>query len=392
MARAILPTRQAHSGLQLKGALTLALPQNWKYREEGHRDLRLDFLRGFCLFVIIANHIGFYPAFTIYLTGGGFFLTSAAEGFIFISGLVLGLVYGPRIIKEGLSASTGKILHRAGQLYLWNMLVSLAYLTIAHLTPLQLRREQVVAPPELSFDLVVRMATLKQTFGWSDLLATYAVLVAVAPIILYFLTQKKGWWVSGISVALWLGYQISPENFSPTLGTFPVLAWQVLFVHGLVIGFHREAIKEFFSKWPAQSRYLPLAMAFVGLLALGINWLYAGTFDENVDLSWFLTEMFDKNALRPGRVITFLVFFQVFYLLLTRLWEPINSAFGWLFNLLGQNSLYVYILHGFVVSMFFNIPNYGDASALIHTAGHIAAVLMLWSLVRSKFMFKLIPR
>src|SRR5215210_3947925 len=111
-----------------------------------------------------------------------------------------------------------------------------------------MRREEVGAPPALSFDLLIKMLTLKQSFGWSDLLATYAVLVAVAPIILYFLTEKKGWWVTGISLAVWLGYQLSPENFSPTLGTFPILAWQVLFVNGLVIGYHREAVKEFFSK------------------------------------------------------------------------------------------------------------------------------------------------
>ncbi len=392
MARAILPVQQTRTAVQIKGGWSLAWPSNWKYQTEGNRDVRLDFLRGLCLFIIVADHINFYPAFTIFITGGGYFLVSAAEGFIFISGLVLGLVYGPRIMKEGLQAASSKILHRAWQLYLWNIIIALVYLAIAYFTPLHTRREAVGAPPEFNLDLIVRMLTLKQPFGWSDLLATYAVLMAVAPIVFYFLTQKKTRWVVGLSWALWLGYQLSPENFSPQIGSFPIFAWQLLFINGLIIGYHREAIKEFFAKFPKWTLYVPLVASFVALMSLGIAWIYAGSFADNSDLTWFLGEMFNKLSMRPGRVLTFLIFFQVFYIALTYFWEPIRRSLGWLFNPLGQNSLYVYILHGFVVSLFFNIPSYGEASPLVHTLGHVAAILALWALVKSRFLFKVIPR
>jgi hypothetical protein len=392
MARVIYPASQPRAGIQVKGGWSLTLPRTWRYNPEGNRDLRLDFLRGFCLFVIIADHISFYPAFTIYLTGGGYFLTSAAEGFIFISGLVLGLVYGPRIVKSGLAASTNKILQRAWTLYLWNLIVALAYLMLAYFTPLNTRHEAVGAPPAFTLDLVLKLITLRQGFGWSDLLATYAVLLAVSPILLYFLTQKKTPWIVGLSWGFWLAYQIVPEHFSPEIGTFPIFAWQVLFVNGLVIGYHRETVKKILSKWVGWKLYVPLIATFIGLLALGITWIYAGAFAGNTELTSFLSAAFDKMSLRPGRVLTFLVFMAVFYLTLTYFWEPINRALGWLFRPLGQNSLYVYILHGFVVSIFFNIPSYGDASPLIHTMGHIIAVLTLWSLVKTKFMFNVIPR
>lgn len=91
-------------------------------------------------------------------------------------------------------------------------------------------------------------------------------------------------------------------------------------------------------------------------------------------------------------MLTFIVFFLVFYLLLTYCWEPLQRSLGWLFSPLGQNSLYVYILHGFVVSLFFNIPDYGTLSPLVHRLGHIAAVLMLWMLIKNKVLFKVIPR
>ena len=96
MARAISPAQRAQSGIKINNGLSLTWFRSWQYHQEGNRDIRLDFLRGLCLFIIIANHIGYYPAYTMFLTGGGYFLVSAAEGFIFISGLVLGLPHHPK--------------------------------------------------------------------------------------------------------------------------------------------------------------------------------------------------------------------------------------------------------------------------------------------------------
>nr|HEX2914884.1 OpgC domain-containing protein [Chloroflexia bacterium] len=393
MARATYPaTQAANTGVRALGGRFLTLPASWLYRPEGNRDLRLDLLRGYCLFIIIADHISYYPAFTLYFTGGGYFIVSAAEGFIFISGMVMGMVYGTRAIKYGLQSATEKILHRAWQLYLWNIIVALGYLLLAYFTPLHTRKEAVAPPPNFDFDLVVKLLTLKQSFGWSDLLATYAVLVAISPVVLYFLLRKKTPWVLGLSWAFWLGYQVFPQHFSPEIGTFPLFAWQLLFVNGLVIGYHREAIKEFFSRIPKWKLYTPLLVTFFSLLALGIAWVFAGAFAGNADLNWFLGEMFDKMALRPGRVLTFFVFFATLYVGLSYFWEPIRKALGWVLIPLGQNSLYVYILHGFVVSIFFNIPGYGDGSMLVHTLGHLTALLALWTLVKNKVLFQLIPR
>ncbi len=392
MARAIFPAHQSGVVVQPRRNWSLTWPANWRYQIEGSRDVRLDFLRGFCMFVIIADHISYYPAFTMFLTGGGYFLVSAAEGFIFISGFVVGMVYGARILKEGLSASTNKILHRAWQLYLWNFIVAMAYLGLAYFTPLHTRKEAVAAPPEFNLDLIFKILTLREGFGWSDLLATYAVLMAVAPVILYFLVQKRTKSVLLVSWGLWGCYQVSPQNFSPQIGSFPILAWQLLFVNGLLLGYHREQVKEFFSKWPRWMMYVPLVISFAALLALGISWIYAGAFGSNNDLTWYLNWLFDKMALRPGRVLAFLVFFEVMYLALTYFWEPMRLALGWLFNPIGQNSLYVYILHGFVISVFFNIPDFGDMDPWLHTMGHITAFLAMWMLVKSRFMFRIIPR
>ena len=57
------------------------------------RDPRLDLLRGFCVFAMIVDHIG-GSSWLYALTGGNRGPITAAEGFVFLSGLVLGTLYG----------------------------------------------------------------------------------------------------------------------------------------------------------------------------------------------------------------------------------------------------------------------------------------------------------
>src|SRR5215472_16183094 len=56
------------------------------------RDLRVDFLRGFCIFAMVVDHFG-GDSWLYAITGGNRFYVSAAEGFIFISGFIMGQAY-----------------------------------------------------------------------------------------------------------------------------------------------------------------------------------------------------------------------------------------------------------------------------------------------------------
>ncbi len=64
----------------------------WAYAAEGGRDLRIDLLRGLAVLAMVIDHLA-GPSRLYLLTGGNRFFTSAAEGFIFLSGLSVGLVY-----------------------------------------------------------------------------------------------------------------------------------------------------------------------------------------------------------------------------------------------------------------------------------------------------------
>src|SRR3954465_3284078 len=84
---------------------------------EGSRDLRFDFPRGFAVLAMVVDHLG-GPSWLYALTGGNRFYTSPAEGFSFISGLLVGVVYGRIVQRQGFTAGLLKAFERAGVLYL----------------------------------------------------------------------------------------------------------------------------------------------------------------------------------------------------------------------------------------------------------------------------------
>jgi len=79
----------------------------WTYVAESSRDLRLDLLRGFCVFAMIADHVG-GDSYAHAITGAGEFFISAAEGFVFLSGFVMGMVYSGIVQKAGLLVAAKK--------------------------------------------------------------------------------------------------------------------------------------------------------------------------------------------------------------------------------------------------------------------------------------------
>src|SRR5258708_12496321 len=65
------------------------------------RDLRVDLLRGFCIFAMVVDHFG-GDSWLYAITGGNRFYVSAAEGFIFISGFLMVQAYRSTPDRSGL--------------------------------------------------------------------------------------------------------------------------------------------------------------------------------------------------------------------------------------------------------------------------------------------------
>jgi hypothetical protein len=209
-----------------------------------HRDLRFDTLRGLFLVCMTINHL---PTEMRSFTDGSLGLFSAAEGFVFLSGLLAGWVYTRKYRKlgpEGLwSACTG----RAQSIYRWHVGALLAAFVIVQATEHVLGYCAPTVPrlffehPLLSLGLGV---SLLYQPGLLDLLPMYCGFVLALPFVIKALEAGRQRLVLGTSLAIWFVIQFAPPIDGAPLypintGSFNLLAWQMLFIAGVAVGHAR---------------------------------------------------------------------------------------------------------------------------------------------------------
>jgi hypothetical protein len=173
------------------------------------RDLRLDLLRGFCVFVMVADHIGGERSWLYVITSGNRFFASAAEGFVLISGITMGTVYLNVIRREGLPAMLRKVLRRAGFLYLMTVVLTIAFANVSRALDAYWSRTTTAAGP---IEFVLGVSTLHRSYPLTDVLLLYTLLVFAAPPLLYLLATGRTALVIAGTWALWLLWQISPDE------------------------------------------------------------------------------------------------------------------------------------------------------------------------------------
>jgi enterochelin esterase-like enzyme len=367
------------------------------YRPEGARDLRYDFLRGFAVLAMVVDHVG-GPSWLYAITGGNRFYTSAAEGFIFLSGLLVGVVYGRIVQRDGLVVGMRKALERAVVLYLLTVGVTFPLLLVSEMLDLPWATGVFLTDP---LAMVVGVLTLHRTYYLIDVMVLYTLLLAVAPIALYLLLQGQTRLLLGLSWALWLAFQIAPDQAEvpwPIAGNylFHFSAWQVFFFTAMALGYHRERIAPWFP--PARQRLLLVlsGIAFAGLLVLyrlgDSVWQWLAVKNPAlVDPNDLLILIFGKGDVRPGRVVASLVVFGFLYLLTTVAWRPLYRALGWLFVPLGQNALYAYTAHIVVVVLLAialqALGGIDRQMRALNTGLQVATMLIIWLLVRYRVAF-----
>jgi hypothetical protein len=364
------------------------------------RDLRVDLLRGFCIFSMVVDHFG-GDSWLYAITGGNRFYVSAAEGFIFISGFIMGQAYRAKRDRSGLPAAMSDALKRARTLYLATVGMTLIFSALFLYTDITLWTGRdfglgIDSPQEIT----VAALTLHYTYHGTDILAMYTLLLLVAPLILLLLSIGEWWMVLIPAWLLWLVYQVYPEEAAVPWyirhgENFPLAAWQVLFVTGHVLGFYRGALTEWLQRFkPLRIVGVALGLAItLGLISLAWG-AENGFFDIDPNV---LDESFFKVPLRPARIVAFLSVAIVAYTSATYLWVPIRRVLGWLMLPLGQAALYCYIVHFFLIVLVYNLAPALDSQLgqvppeLVNVVLQIAVVLLLWALVRKRVLFGIIP-
>lgn len=376
------------------------------YAETGRRDLRLDFLRGIAVSMMVLDHVGGSTVLT-QITGGNRSIVSAAEAFVFLSGLISGMVYGEKLRTAGPRAAVSALLFRAGTLYRASLLVTLPFLALylGSSVRLWVDRSAGLGAPDAG-KAVLGALTLHYSFNGSDVLVMYALMMALAPAVLYALSKGLTPLVLGISAVLWAAYQVPASPFlvpwPVANSSFPVQTWQLLFIAGMSAGYHRDRPLAWLYCRRGHAPLVVLGMVGLMWLLLLSNQLMAA----HVLPSWLggstYGALFSKSSLGIGRILAFSASATIAFALIHHLWVPARRALGWLLLPLGQNSLYVYVAHLFMVVFVYNemgtmftllapLSYSFDVQVLVNLESQILTLATMWVAVRWRILFRVIP-
>lgn len=345
------------------------------YPGKGGRDLRIDFLRGYCLFVMMVDHLG-AKSFFFNLTGNIQFYTSAAEGFYFISGLTLGLLAA----RESFTQSVERLLLRSMVLYRTAILIALGFGTWSLLTGLKVW--DTPWPRANWLEPVLPILTMRQGYAGSEILTLYVLFMLLAPIVLLALFRRKGWLAFGVSAALYAISQYRHDAVNLDAGNFATYflpaAWQFLFYGGLVLGYHREELSRLLARLAPLRALLSVAVvASAGLLI----WNYAHGSPLWPGLPALALGEENKTNLSPVRLLLTALYIGAAYALVTWLWKPLYRALGWLLVPLGSASLWTFSGHIVAIGVLYNLPLYNHTSENIWlgTLWDCVALLGIWA-------------
>ena len=313
------------------------------------RDLRLDFFRGVGLWMIFLDHIPHDVVSWLTLRNYGF--SDAAEAFVFISGYLVGWIYGP-IVRGGLFlAAVKRLWRRAAQMYVAHIMLFLIF--TAQIARTARRFDNPMYENEFNVfnflqhpDVLIGQAmTLRYKPVNLDVLPLFITLVLAAPFMVWCLVRRPNLTLAG-SVVLyilsrWFNWNIA--SYPPgTTWYFNPFCWQLLFVFAAWCGVGEIAKV---SKWVWSRTSLTIAAVWL-LFAFVIVMTWHSAFLESLIPKWMIKAIYpiDKTDLDMLRFTHFLALATIVTLYVSREWKPLKSMWLRPLVLCGQHSLPIFCI------------------------------------------------
>ena len=367
--------------------------------KKSSRILTFDLLRGYFLVAIIIDHLAFFPNILDLWSGRGALYVSAAEGFFIISGIVLGIVRGSKLIEKPFKLVVRLLLKRSVQLYITSVVLMLMFTFIGWMFLDNVGLKAGIRPPsENIWEIIKGALTYKYIYGWADYLRLYAIFILVSPLAMWLLRKKLWYVVMVISIAIWSQFTFLIGETSPELGQ--LWSWQLIFFSGLVLGFHWNNVTTWWRKLSLPiRRWTKISVVSLGLSTMAINYFFivygdslGPAFSFLVDIDKMLRPYFSKDALPWPRLALVGLWFSTGFWLFSRFEKPITDRMGWLLLPFGTNSLYVYTMHAVFVFFIHLVISTATSSIILNLILSVATVLGIWLCVRYKILMKIIPR
>lgn len=332
------------------------------------RDQRLDFWRGLCLIDMVLVHLYYqnvqFGDFLGRLLGD--YTRFAAGGFIFISGLSIGVIFWPRASNPAHRPKTYKALWRRA-----------AYiLCVQFLCAMVLIMLDILLDPAKRGNPVKPLALLRDVFllrEGGDLLPFYVMMIAISPFVMMVLRRKWGWLgvlIASLSLYTWGLWH--PWAFDPVQhDKFPPILWQAIFMLGLLLGY----------AWP---KYNAITTKWKSVMAVAC-WLIVGAlFINEYGYQWGMANLsfgtaYTKVPLSTPEALRYLSIILGIITTTDCLWPWISKSSAAAFvQTLGRKSLPVYALHLWVVAALGALAASWSAMGAWQILFAVFAVLILW--------------
>ncbi|MFZ1343409.1 OpgC domain-containing protein [Thiothrix eikelboomii] len=398
-------------------SLTELFPASWAYPETGAtRDLRLDLMRGFVVPLLFASHFEFF-SLLMFIGWERLGVVSTAEIFVILSGIVVGMVYGKKVKREGLPVVMPDLIKRSVDLYRISVIMILIVAAIRYLPWINstvittfydaANNQTYQLYPEAGTKLstILSKALLLQIGPHQfQVIGLYVVMfILITPLVFFMLTKQRVVLLLAISWVIYaIHYGAPRQSLRPTGAqfeyAFPIMAWQLIYVHGMVVGYYKQEVLAFFKT--SLGKALLWVSILLALCFLFFTWNHPlPHIPQWISLNLIApetfhhlnSEYFSKSQLGVGRLLNVVVLFISMYALLTVCWQPINKALGWLLIPLGQASLYVFFIHIFLLLAIMNTPLPAYNNFWINTAIHASLLAVVWLMVKKEFLFRWIP-
>ena len=387
---------------------------SWRYAIAGARDLRIDFMRGIALVMMVVAHTEVMSIFNIF-SWERFGLTTGAEGFVILSGFMLGMLNRARLQKVVLLTVSWGLYLRAWKIYRVNIIIIVSFILLAYIPHINLFEVTHFTDrfSGESWSLYPVTPQIKETWfniilylqigpHQTQILGLYIFLLLFSPLFLGMLQKGNVWWLLGASLLVYGLWQRWPLRLTPSEFefAFPLLAWQFIFVLGMASGWYKAELISF-ARTPA-GKVVVVALVIVALILGFIAQNHTNPFMPPALLmhvippdsfNTFYHTWAAKNGLGPVRVLNDIALMVTVYLVLTYCWTPLNRLLGWFLIPLGQHSLYTFILHVYVVllvSQFITFDLWRHAW-IENTLVHAAALGILWLMAKYNVAARWIP-
>ena len=339
---------------------------------QSQRDPRIDALRGLALVVMTWDHL---PNPWRQYTYQSFGFVSAAEVFVFLSGTVTAWVYGRYLIREGSDASTGRALRRVRLLYF----VHIALLTIFFAANQMAPEHSEATFAWDSWKAWIQGATFIFQPALLDILPMYCLFIAVAPLLLKQLSCGRSSMVLAISAGIWVIAQF-PGNVPYFMGAFNPLAWQLLFVCGMMLSF--PAVMQRKTKLPRPRFAIAVVAIVAGLFFVfrHPDFFHLALMPAQHTYSTYLTARDARSILHPFRLIDFAALAYLVWSIPRSFEDRYGKSMPYAsLSFLGKHSLQVFAWSScicFFARMIYGMV--GPLSVPLRTSASILLTATLW--------------